>query len=88
MNLNKTYHIGATYEKNLQKIYFNSNYENEKKVEPKGYGGTMNETWIGNYNNAAFTKANVYAIRMYNRALTEEELQHNYNIDKVRYNIE
>ena len=88
LNLNKTYHIGATYEKKLQKIYFNSNYENEKKVEPMGYGGTMNETWIGNYNNATFTKANVYAIRMYNRALTEEELQHNYNIDKVRYNIE
>lgn len=31
--------------------------------------------------------ARVYSIRVYNRKLTEEELQHNYEIDKARFNI-
>lgn len=29
----------------------------------------------------------VYSVRIYNRALTEEEIQQNYNVDKLRYNI-
>ena len=32
--------------------------------------------------------AKIYSIRVYNRKLTEEELQYNYEIDKARFGIE
>lgn len=32
--------------------------------------------------------ARIHSIRVYNRKLTEEELQHNFEIDKARFNIE
>lgn len=34
------------------------------------------------------TDTNVYAIRMYNRLLTAEEVQHNYELDVARFGIE
>ena len=34
---------------------------------------------------AEIMKGKVYAIRLYNRALTDEELLQNYNIDNERY---
>ena len=33
-------------------------------------------------------KGTIYCIRIYNRALTEEEIKQNYEIDKQKYNIE
>jgi hypothetical protein len=40
-----------------------------------------------NYN-SYFSNQNVYAMRVYNRALTEDEIRQNYEIDKVRFNIQ
>lgn len=33
-------------------------------------------------------KGTIYSVRIYNRALTEEEIKENYEIDKIRYGIE
>jgi len=33
-------------------------------------------------------KGTIYCVRVYNRALTEEEIKENYNVDKARYGIE
>jgi hypothetical protein len=38
-------------------------------------------------NNKKFFTGNIYAIRIYNRILTEEEIFHNQNIDIQKYNI-
>ena len=32
-------------------------------------------------------EGNIYSIRIYNRKLSEEELKNNYEIDKVRFNM-
>ena len=86
--LNKKYHIGATYQNNVSKMYLNSAYESEQSITPAPYDTSMNEARIGQYNDKAYTKANIYAIRMYNRALSEEEMEHNYNIDKIRFGLD
>lgn len=39
----------------------------------------------GNQNRTFF--GSIQAIRIYNRALTDEEIDMNYQIDKVRFNI-
>ena len=36
---------------------------------------------------AGFFEGNIYAIRVYNRKLSEEELRHNYEVDKQRFNM-
>ena len=33
-------------------------------------------------------KGNIYSVRIYNKALTKEEIQHNYLYDKQRFNID
>lgn len=84
----KIYSIVANHENNTSKIYLNNNYENKQTVEPMKYSG-MNYISIGNYGNSnRFFNGNIYVIRMYNRALTDEEIAHNYEIDKSRFGIE
>lgn len=34
-----------------------------------------------------YLKGKIYSVRIYNRALTEDETKHNYNIDKARFGI-
>lgn len=41
----------------------------------------------GNSARQNFFNGNIYCARIYNRALTEKEIEQNYNIDKIRYNI-
>lgn len=81
--LNKKYHVAATTENNLTKLYLNSMYDSEMEQIKDAYS-SMNETNIGRYNDT-YTKGNIYSIRMYNRALTQEEINHNYEIDKHRF---
>jgi len=41
------------------------------------------------YNNVKNpAKMQMYAVRVYNRALSEDEIHHNYILDKNRYGIE
>ena len=44
-----------------------------------------------NYDNMesseAFNNFEVYSVRIYNRALTDEEISQNYNVDKERFGI-
>ena len=86
LSLNNTYKITGTHENNKSKLYINNNIENEQQVTPTAY--VHNNLLIGKYNSATYTKCEIYSIRMYNRALTENELNHNYIIDKNRFGIE
>lgn len=81
--LNRTYHVAATTENNLTKLYLNSMYDSEMEQIPLAY--TNKATTIGEFENIAYTKGNIYSIKMYNRALTQEEINHNYEIDKHRF---
>lgn len=85
LDLNKVYHLGLTHRNNISKMYINSKYEGEQTVIPEEYSG-MNQTTIGKWlTTEAYTKCNIYAIRMYNRELTKEEMEQNYEIDKIRF---
>ena len=73
-------------------------YKSGKFVQGVDVGGTMtapsNSTIVAiganpNGSNATeeFFKGNIYLVRIYNRALTDDEVYHNYLIDKERYGI-
>ena len=40
------------------------------------------------YDADTFFKGRIYSVRIYNKALTEEEILHNYNYDKEKFNLE
>ena len=42
---------------------------------------------ISGYANGWRLKGKIYSIRVYNRALTQDEINHNYEIDKKRFGI-
>ncbi len=79
--------ITATNGNNISTLYFNNIQENQTQTVPAMYSG-MNNISIGNYSNGRHFNGNIYAIRMYNRVLTEAELAKNYEIDKKRFNIQ
>lgn len=44
---------------------------------------------IGCYTATGYNaKGKIYSVRAYNRVLTEEEIKHNYEVDKARFNLE
>ena len=86
INLNKIYYIAVTYENNLQKIYVNGELIGQSTVD-----GTVSQTQadltIGANNTSYPFKGKIYATRIYNRSLTENEILQNFNIDKQKYVI-
>ena len=36
----------------------------------------------------SYLNGKIYSVRIYNRCLTDAEIQHNYNRDKKRFNVE
>ena len=93
VQLNKKYSIAGTYDGNIVKFW-----ENNKKTESNVVGTIKypnNNTIIALGTNpkaenakGSFLNGKIYSIRVYNRALTEEEVLNNYKIDKARFNIE
>ena len=43
---------------------------------------------INNTSEMEFFNGRIYDAQIYNRALTEDEIRQNYEIDKVRFNIQ
>ena len=66
-------------------IYFNS-YINS---EFKNYNYDYLNAYIGKDSRTGgiCLKGSIYEIRIYNKALTEEEIKHNYDVDKIRFEL-
>lgn len=85
-NLYKKNSISVQYDPDL--MYLNSekltnNLAGESWALPSSY-----PIAFGFYGNNSYRmKGKIYSIRIYNRALTEEEIKHNYIVDKARYGI-
>jgi Tfp pilus assembly major pilin PilA len=68
------------------------NYYNTVKSEEKNFTSTDNGTYIsiGSFLNTTaeqLAKMEVYAVRVYNRVLTDAEVKMNYKIDKERFGL-
>lgn len=75
-----TFYFYKNSEKNLQRTIsaFAENYD-----FPNAKIGKDNRLAPGN----TYLEGEIYAIRIYNRALTEAEISHNYEVDKLRFNM-
>ena len=68
----------------LRKIYINGQLLSSNVQTAKLQTSTSLITIFG-YANGAFLQGNLYAARLHNKALTENELLQNYNIDNERF---
>jgi len=92
--INLTYVNDST--SNLVKTYLNGVYIDSMSSISGSYSNSSN---IGNVGinkaqiatssyTASYANMNVYSARIYTKALTEEEILHNYNYDKEKFNLE
>ena len=90
----KRYSIDELYKLSSISVQYNPDamYLNSKKLELN----VGSESWmyssqypfmISGYSGGWRMKGKIYSIRVYNRALTQEEINHNYMVDKARYGI-
>lgn len=71
--LNKPYHLTIVkYRAGLRKAFVNGKFTHQSGAATNGIH------FLGNLDSSMKIKGNYYSIRLYNRALTEEEIQHNY----------
>ena len=70
--------------KQVIKCYKNGQIQTEGG-STESWGSTYNGTKIGQYSNNYPFVGDIYSIRMYNRELTDEEIQSNYLIDRQRF---
>ena len=91
----KKYFVENLYKKNSISVQYNPDlmYLNSEKltnnlaVESWGTPSTY-PIAFGFYGSAAYRmKGKIYSIRIYNRALTEDEIKNNYIVDKARFGI-
>ena len=82
-NKNSVVTCSYDFKTRTAKIYINDTLDSQKKLEdgivPSGMGNNMN---IGTRRNDY-----IYGMKLYNRALTEQEVQHNYNLEKERWGL-
>lgn len=90
--INKIYSINCKYDG--REINFGENGETHKINIIGNIGKTQSSTVFvlganpsGNSVRDSFLNGKIYSIRLYNRALTESEVNNNYEIDKVRFGI-
>lgn len=87
-NMNEFYTVIMTYDGNAQKIYINGEITAEKLVSgnidishaPIAIGGNPQAIGMDDYANIE-----VQNVLIYNRALSENEVQRNYQADQARY---
>ena len=89
---NQIFSISVDYQKQASKVIYYQNNLLTHTVESnefKTYNYPYNDVWVGRDNRTGDTclKGKIYAVRIYNRSLTEEEQLKNYEQDKIRFGI-
>ena len=94
-DLNKINSNSVAYDGNALKLYSFGTLKNSLNISGKIIAPTGNtlmalgvNPYGSSYDANSFYKGNIYSVRIYNRALTENEIVHNYLYDKDRFNLE
>ncbi len=98
IDLNKTYLCTASFEydndksQTTVKMYLNGKLENQINDSEKPLVNDTFKTVIGQYDNRTnglqYLDGTIHSVRIYDRVLSDEEIEYNYKIDKQRFNIE
>lgn len=92
VSINNIYSLSGSYDGKVLKLFENNtkyslDLKGRIKLFPNVFlmlGMNPNEN---NDSGGGHLSGRIYSVRVYNRALTDEEVKHNYNIDKARFGI-
>lgn len=84
INLNQIYCITWVRDNN-QQIYINSNFDSQITSTNSAFNNTLDK--LGISQSARRINGNVYFLKIYNRALTPEEIQQNFNATRGRFGL-
>lgn len=88
IKINEVFNRTIIYLNNGENVSFYDNNKLEMMENSEGEIQNKKLTIGGaEWNYGISLNGSIYTIRFYNRALTEKEIEQNYNIDKIRYNI-
>lgn len=92
-DINKKYFLSGRYDNNV--VFLRENDATYKLELTGNITAPQNDTIIaiganpsGNTASGCNFNGKIYSVRIYNRALTDQEILQNYNIDKKRFSIE
>lgn len=92
--INKITHYVGTYDGNHTKLYINGMLNAEADIAGQFVDPLDNTIFVlggnpsGNSLSDITKKMNVYSCRLYDRALSDAEVKHNFEVDRARYMIE
>lgn len=81
-----TYNIYGVYNGSVMKIYVNGKMENSMEYEIKSGSKAITIGWFYDISSLPLPmNGEVLNVKVYNKALTEDEITKNFNIDKLRF---
>lgn len=81
-------HLIVTYDGNVFSLYINGQYISAEVYNLQQSSLLLFGKWSSNVSGNYNFSGELYSTRIYNRALTPEEIAHNYAIEKERFGIE
>ena len=92
VDLNKIYSVSSTYDGQNYKFYCNGQLKATKVLSGPATNGYITPLTIGRDSRRSSSSAHsnyfngrVFEARVYNRVLTDDEILHNYRVDKYRF---
>jgi prepilin-type N-terminal cleavage/methylation domain-containing protein len=86
---NKWNHLFITYDGSKSKLYLNGSLRSEVDFTGGIVNQQSNQLWLGGLPGSNFwTRAKISQVLIYNRALSEAEVEYNYNVTKGRFGIQ
>ena len=82
---NTMYALAASLDTKTYRLYNKAKLDATKEL---GFTPSMSNSGIYVGGSAYYYQGRIYSIRVYNKVLTQEEMLHNYNYDKQKFNIE
>lgn len=86
--LNKKINMSFVIDSDNKKVYLyinNSLYKTFNMGEAAK--SDISITGVGIWNNNYFFKGSIYSLKVYNKSLTNNEIEHNYNLEKERWGL-
>lgn len=86
--LNKKINISYVIDSDNKKVYLYINHSLYKTFNMGEVAKSdMSITGVGIWNNNYFFKGSIYSLKVYNKPLTNNEIEHNYNLEKERWGL-
>lgn len=88
ITLDKFYKVDVVYRSLTDKTIYVNNKEIEKTSSTNYWSWGDSKSYLGRRSSGTYFKGGIKSFQVYSKALTVDEINHNYNYDKQTFNLE